>query len=266
MDDKSIERERYENRARLALDSEARLDQRKLGAAGISPALRAPYELYEQVILELVSSRHEVLELGAGSGFHTAALLRTGARVTATDISPSSLALLEKNLGSSATGCLQCRVADMESLPFESRKFDVVVCAGSLSYGDPAMVDSEVLRVLRPGGAFVCVDSLNHNPIYRLNRWLNYRRGERTWSTLRRIPDMRRIEELSRHFASVKVRYFGSITWAMPARERLLGPAKAVRVSEVLDDFVGVRRSAFKFVMAAEGLRQRDLRSSRISV
>ncbi len=253
VDDKSIERERYETRARAALDSEAQLGQ--LGAAGISPALRAPYDFYEQVISELVSSRHEVLELGSGAGFHTGALLRTGARVTATDISPSSLALLEKNLGSLGTGKLRCQVADMESLPFESNTFDVVACAGSLSYGAPALVNAEILRVLRPGGAFICVDSLDHNPIYRINRWLNYRRGERTSSTFRRIPDMERINEISRHFARVKVRYFGSITWALPVVERLLGAHNAGRVSQAFDDFVGVKRSAFKFVLAAEALR-----------
>ena len=252
MDDKSIDRERYEKRARPALDSKARLDQRERGAAGISPALRAPYDFYEQLISELVSPGHEVLELGAGTGFHTAALLRTGAHVTATDISPSSLALIEKSLGSSAPGRLECRLADIESLPFESRTFDIVACAGSLSYGDPALVNAEISRVLRPGGAFVCVDSLNHNPIYRLNRWLNYRRGERTSSTLRRIPDMERIEAISRHFARVRIRYFGSLTWAMPVVERLLGSANAGRVSDAFDDFVGVKRSAFKFVMAAE--------------
>ena len=255
MDDKSIERQRYENRARLALESGPRLDQVKLGAAGISQALRAPYDFYERIIRELVSSRHEVLELGAGSGFHTAALLRAGARVTASDISPGSLALLEKNLRTLAPGRLQCQVADIESLPFQKETFDVVACAGSLSYGDPALVNAEILRVLRPGGAFICVDSLNHNPIYRLNRWLNYRRGGRTLSTLRRIPDLRRIEELSGHFSSVRVRYFGSITWAMPVLEKLLGRAGASRLSDAFDDLARVKRSAFKFVLAAEGRR-----------
>jgi SAM-dependent methyltransferase len=255
VDDKSIERQRYESRARLALESQPRHDPLELGAAGISSALRAPYDFYEQLILELVSSKHEVLELAAGSGFHTAALLRTGARVTASDISPSSLALLEKNLGSLAPGRLKCRVADIESLPFETQTFDIVACAGSLSYGDPELVNAEILRVLRPGGAFICVDSLNHNPIYRFNRWLNYRRGERTSSTLHRIPDLQRIEELSGHFSSVRVRYFGSITWAMPVLEKLLGRASASRLSDAFDDFIAVKRSAFKFVLAAQGRR-----------
>ncbi|HUQ48635.1 MAG TPA: class I SAM-dependent methyltransferase [Gemmatimonadaceae bacterium] len=253
MDDKGVERQRYEERARLALVAAGQQQQRELGAAGIAAELRAPYTFYEHVISERVSPSHDVLELGAGTGFHTGALLRTGARVTASDISPSSLAVLESSLAGPSQGRLQTRVADIEALPFEPGSFDVVTCAGSLSYGDPKLVDAEILRVLRPGGAFICVDSLNHNPVYRLNRWINYRRGARTLSTLQQMPDTRRIDGLGRHFNSVNVRYFGSITWAMPLLVRVLGLSGASRLSDSFDDFIGVKRSAFKFVLTAEG-------------
>lgn len=255
MDDKSVELQRYEDRARAALISAKRAEPDDLGAARIATELRAPYTFYERVISELVSSDHHVLELGAGSGWHTAALVRTGAQVTASDISPSALALLEGRLAGLAPGRLLTRVADIESLPFESGSFDVVACAGSLSYGNPKLVDAEIRRVLRPAGSFICVDSLNHNPIYRLNRWLNYKRGERTLSTLLRMPDAGRIEAISQDFTSVKVRYFGSITWAMPLLARVLGVARASRVSDAFDALIGVRRSAFKFVLIAEGRR-----------
>jgi SAM-dependent methyltransferase len=253
--DKTAELERYEERARRALGGLTSVDPHQLGAAGIAAELRAPYNFYEQVISELVSSNHQVLELGAGSGWHTATLLQTGAQVTATDISPSALALLEKNVGAVAPGRLVTRVADIEALPFPSGSFDIVACAGSLSYGDPAVVDAEILRVLRPGGTFICVDSLNHNPVYRLNRWLNYKRGERTLSTLLRMPDERRIEAIRQHYTSVKVRYFGSITWAMPVLKRMLGTAGASNLSDKFDDLIGVKRSAFKFVLVAQGPR-----------
>ncbi len=255
MDDKSVERQRYEDRARLALKSEASFEAHELGAAGIAYELRAPYKFYEDVIREIVSPAHDVLELGAGYGLHTAALLQTGARVTASDISPGSLALLETRLATLGAGQLLTRVADIEALPFESGSFDVVACAGSLSYGDPQLVDAEMLRVLRPGGAFICVDSLNHNPIYRLNRWFNYKRGERTRSTIDRIPDVRRIEGMGQHFTSAKVHYFGSVTWALPLLSRVLGVSGASRVSDSFDGLIGVRRSAFKFVLSAKGRR-----------
>ena len=109
--------------------------------------------------------------------------------------------------------------------------------------------------MLRPGGTFVCVDSLNDNPVYRVNRWLNFRRGERTASTLRRIPDTKRIDALGRFFTSVTVRWFGSISWMMPLLARVLGSTRAGRVSNAFDELIGVRRSAFKFVLAARGRR-----------
>lgn len=251
MDDKAEELRRYEEGARQALESAT--PTQELGASGVAPELRTPYAFYEQRIQQLVSPGDRVLELGAGSGMHTSVLVRTGADVTASDISPSALALLQRRLASLAPQRLVTRVADMEVLPFESGSFDVVACAGSLSYGEPSLVDAEVRRVLREGGTFVCVDSLNHNPVYRLNRWLHYTRGERTRSTLLRMPDANRIEAITRHFKSVEVRYFGALTWTMPLLSRLFGASRAARISDAVDELINVRRSAFKFVLVARG-------------
>ena len=255
MDDKSEELRRYEDAARVVLESTVSAKPQLFGAEAVAPELRAPYAFYEQRIQAIVSSGSRVVELGAGSGLQTAVLLRTGASVTATDISPASLALLQRRLGALAPDRLTTRIADIEALPFEEESFDVVACAGALSYGDPDLVDAEVRRVLRPGGAFICVDSLNDSPVYRLNRWLRYRRGERTMSTLVRMPGSRRLESIARHFASVEVRYFGALTWAMPLLTRVLGTARATSASDAFDNLIRVRRSAFKFVLVAEGRR-----------
>ncbi|MDP9178923.1 MAG: methyltransferase domain-containing protein [Gemmatimonadota bacterium] len=255
MDDKAEELRRYEEVARQALESARPVVPDELGASAVAPELRTPYIHYEQRIHELVSPAHRVLELGAGSGLHTAVLVRTGARVTASDLSPSALELLQRRLAPLAPERLITRVADMEALPFVSGSFDVVACAGSLSYGEPYLVDAEVRRVLRDGGTFVCVDSLNHNPVYRLNRWLHYTRGKRTRSTLMRMPNARRIEAIGQHFKSVEVRYFGALTWTMPLLRRVLGGNGASRISDAVDELMNVKRSAFKFVLVAQGRR-----------
>lgn len=255
MDDKAEEFRRYEERARQTLESAGPMEPHELGASAVAPEFRAPYIYYEQRINELVSPSHRVLELGSGQGLHTAVLVRTGARVTASDISPSALVLLERKLAGLGLERLVTRVADIEALPFESGSFDVVACAGSLSYGEPALVDTEVRRVLRAGGTFVCVDSLNHNPVYRLNRWLHYTRGERTRSTLVRMPDASRIEAIGQHFQSVDVRYFGALTWTMPLLRRVLGSTRARGVSDTADKLMNTKRSAFKFVLVAQGRR-----------
>ena len=100
---------------------------------------------------------------------------------------------------------------------------------------------------------FICVDSLNHNPVYRVNRWLHYLRGNRSMSTLKRMPNLARIRSLGEGFCSVNVRYFGALSFAMPVIARLLDENTAKVASDRIDKLLGVRRSAFKFVMVAQG-------------
>lgn len=252
--DKLIERDRYDAQARAQLSGITDvLRKAVLGSDAIKPSLRTPYLVYEQTIRDLVHPDDRVLELAAGSGMHTQILLQTGAHVTATDISSESLKLLEQRVRADV-GTLTTRIADMEALPFPDGVFDVVVCAGGLSYGTPAIVDAEIRRVLRPGGALICVDSLNHNFIYRLNRWLHYCRGERTKSTLLRMPDLSRIARISQSYSVVDIQYFGAFSFAAPIIAKLFDEPRAQRILDRLDRLIGVKRAAFKFVLSARGL------------
>lgn len=248
--DKQIERSRYEARASTQLADAGAPVPAVLGSQTLPAYLQAPYLLYERRIGELIGPAHRVLELGAGSGLHTLALVRTGAQVVASDISPQSLQVLGRVLGS-AGGRLETRVADMEQIPFEDASFDVIVSAGSLSYGDPARVDAEIRRLLRPGGRLICVDSLNHNPVYRLNRWLHLLRGNRSRSTLLRMPGLARIEALRQGFGLAEAHFFGALSYAMPVLARISGENRARAFSDCLDRWIGTRRSAFKFVLVA---------------
>ncbi len=202
------------------------------------------------LIRKHVSQDWKILEIAAGTGIHTYELLKTRAKLIATDISFHSLKVMKRHLESDN---LNSVVADMEILPFKSESFDLVASAGSLSYGDPEKVDGEIRRVLRPGGMFLCVDSLNHNPIYRLNRFFHYLKNERTKKTLKRMPTLDRIESLSKGFKKSEIRFFGSISYLMPAVALVVGPDFAAKFSDFVDKLVKVRRSAFKFVFVARG-------------
>lgn len=250
--DKLLERDRYDARAQSLLNEVALFVEAPFGSQTMSSYLQSPYVYYEQSIAELIRPDNHVLELGAGTGLHTRVLLQTGAQVTVSDISPNCLSLIKQRF-QNFSGNLKTIVADIENLPFEDSSFDVITSAGSLSYGDPYLVDSEIKRVLRPGGMFICVDSLNHNPVYRANRWIHYLRGNRSKSTLKRMPDLARIKALGEGFSSVNVRYFGALSFAMPVVARLLGENTAQVASDRIDQLVGVRRSAFKFVFVAQG-------------
>lgn len=253
--DKELERQRYDARAATWLHGPPGGPMAVDGIDAMPAYLRAPYLLYEARAAALMGPQHAVLELGAGTGGHTQALARTGAQVLATDISPQSLAYLARRFDRQGLQ-VRTQVADMEALPFADASFDFVACAGGLSYGEPALVDAEIARVLRPGGGLLCVDSLNHNPIYRLNRLVHCLRGERTRSTLVRMPDLARIAGLSARFQASQLHFFGALSFAMPLLARAAGPVRAAEFSDWFDRRAKIRRSAFKFVLAAQTLEK----------
>jgi ubiquinone/menaquinone biosynthesis C-methylase UbiE len=75
---------------------------------------------YEKTIKDLIHQDNKILEIGAGTGLHTYSLIKTGAHVTATDISTNSLKVLENYLFKFSKSRLQTMVADIEKLPFEN--------------------------------------------------------------------------------------------------------------------------------------------------
>ena len=252
INDKLMEKNRYDSRA-LAILKKKELESSKFGSASIPLVLRSPYLFYEEKIKELLNPSCKVLEIGSGTGLHTYSLIKTGAHVTATDISPNSLKVLEKNLIKKNTqGKLVTMIADMEQLPFENKSFDVVTSVGSISYGDEKKVDSEIHRIIKPTGYFICVDSLNNNPIYRLNRYIHYLKKERSKQTLLNMPTIQRIVSLTSRYKKVEVKYFGSIQFMTPLLSKLLGSTSTTNLSNKVDKIFNIKKSAFKFVLTAQ--------------
>lgn len=258
MPDKEIERSRYDLRASKLLSEHEGIWGRPdsglstAGAMGVAEELRTPYIHYERLIGKYLADSEQALEICAGTGQNSACLLSQGqGKIICSDISEHSLRVL-KSTYAFAGERLSVRVADMEHLPFDDQVFDVVACAGGLSYGDPDIVMKEIRRVLRSGGHFVCVDSFNENPIYRLNRWLHYLRGERTKSTLLRMPRIITIQAYANHFSRIDVSYFGAIAWLSPVLKIFLGASGTARIVDGADHWLNAYRSAFKFVMVAQ--------------
>lgn len=245
--DKAIERDRYNNRASEILLSGGSSGLGMLGAAGVDIELRSPYLNYEALIRRHAKPGVRLLDLCCGNGQHSLLAARLGAHVTVCDLAPSnvSLALARAEMhGLKLTGV----TADAEHTPFANSSFDVVTVAGSLSYVNLESFLAEVSRVLWPGGAFIFVDSLNHNSIYRLNRFLHYKRGLRTHSTLKRMPTMRSLERIRRQFPDLTLSFHGIFSFASPIL-RPLGRARVARLLDAADRRASfLRRYAFKVV------------------
>ena len=254
IDDKDIERERYNKRATKSLSNSIK-ESYTLGSQTMPLYLQPPYLFYEKAITKLVNKNNKVLEIGAGTGMHTLALINTGAEVIATDISPDSLIVLQNKVKSLKKTIIS-QIADMESLPFPDNSFDVVTCAGSLSYGEPTIVNKEIKRVLRQGGTLICVDSLNHNPVFRINRWIHYLRSNRSKSTLIRMPTLKYIQELSNNFSIISVNYFGALTFLAPIMIRIFSQEKTRDIINYFDNAFKTKKTAFKFVLIAQNFQK----------
>ena len=247
--DKLKEKERYDQSARVLLNSKIGFSY--LGSESIPIFLRTPYLFYEEKIKESIKPQMNVLEIGSGTGLHTYSLIKTGGYVLATDISQSSLQVLKDKFQNvhEEGGSLKTLVADMEQLPFENESFDVVTSAGSLSYGEAQKVDQEIRRVLKPSGLFICVDSLNNNPIYKLNRFIHYLKEDRSKMTLQNMPTFKRLEGLKQNYSELETNFFGSVTYLMPILSRIVGEKSAVAISDKIDNLFRIRKSAFKFAL-----------------
>jgi SAM-dependent methyltransferase len=88
-----------------------------------------------------------VLDLGAGTGLLTRALLAAGHEVVAVDPSEPMLAQLRARLPEVATA-----TGGAEALPLPDADVDAVVAGQAAHWFDPAPTAAELRRVLRPGG------------------------------------------------------------------------------------------------------------------
>lgn len=248
--DKKIEFTRYNERAKKLLLLKDNVNFDELGALSYPEIFKKPYIEYEKFHKKYIKASSKVLEIGAGTGLFTKSLLDSGANVVATDISPNSLKVIRKRYAQYQQKLI-VQVADMEKLPFNKNYFDFVTCAGSLSYGGNDLVMNEIFRVLKPGGIFICVDSLNENPLYKFNRWLNYKRGRRSLGTLTNMPTINLIEKYKTNFELISINFFGSLVWIYPFLKLLIGKSNATKIIDKFDGLNKTSRSAFKFVMAA---------------
>ena len=138
-------------------------------------ALRQRLALIERL---LAGSRRETLvEIGCGTGLHLFPLAGAFARLIGTDLSPGMIARAESLRRQQAGGeRIAFRVGPAESLATVGDGVaDAVLCVGALEHmPDRDRVLSQVARVLRPGGVFVCLTPNGDHVWYR---WLAPRLG-----------------------------------------------------------------------------------------
>jgi ubiquinone/menaquinone biosynthesis C-methylase UbiE len=115
-----------------------------------------------------VADGGRVLEMAGGTGISTRKLrdiLATSVAIVATDLNEPMLEVARKKFAAGENITFQ--PADATSLPFEDGEFDAVICQfGVMFFPDKAVAFNQVMRVLKPGGAFAfnVWDDETHNP------------------------------------------------------------------------------------------------------
>ncbi len=118
----------------------------------LGPALFAPWAGLVAAAAAALAPRR-VLELAAGTGIATAALVRAlpGAQVTATDLNPAMVAH-----GALRVPAAAWRQADAQRLDVRDASVDLVVCQfGVMFFPDRPGAYAEAARVLVPGGSLL---------------------------------------------------------------------------------------------------------------
>jgi 2-polyprenyl-6-hydroxyphenyl methylase/3-demethylubiquinone-9 3-methyltransferase len=101
-----------------------------------------------------------VLDVGCGGGLLSEEFARAGFRVAGVDPMAESIEAGRRHAAASGLE-IDYRVAAGEALPFDDGRFDVVLCCDVLEHVEAVgPVLAEVVRVLRPGGAFL-FDTIN---------------------------------------------------------------------------------------------------------
>lgn len=226
-----------------------------LGAPGVPAEFRPPYEEFERQVRALATANAVVIDIGAGLGNFSTVAQGAGRTLVATDISPSALRVARTRARDEGVELLVV-CADAERTPFRAGSADLVTSAGVLYCLDFPTVAAEVRRLLRPGGAWVIVDSLNDSPFYRLNRWLGYLRHRRTALAIRNVPTTRTLRQLNRWFGAVDIHYHGVISFLIPILRPLLGGARTGHIVAWADRALALtKRWAFKVVVVARDVR-----------
>lgn len=225
--------------------------QTQMGLNGISLLNAMPFEYYYQQINKKISSAMNVLELGAGIGRHSGVILDTGASLTTNDVSLESLRILHKIYPQVS----KTLVGDMSALNMQSDSVDAIISCGSLSYADPEQVNTEIFRILKKDGTLIICDSLNHNIVYKFNRYIKFLVGKRSKTSVIRIPNLDRLNTLTKYFNYSETKFFGSYLWLIYLLQFFLSKNIAYKINLWLETKFPSSKYAFKFVLVCEGFR-----------
>ncbi len=189
-------------------------------------ALRQPHHYFEKKVWACISMQKTglILDFGCGNGMRTRKFVQDGWQLSGIDISEESIRIARED---SQNQGLQAEyyIMDGESMTFPDNQFDLIVDYGAFSSVDMKKAVPDLLRVLKPTGTIIAIETLGHNPILNIKRKLNVLRGIRTKWSAKHIMKLSDWAKLKNNFCICKTKFFGVTTaliapliWCVPQR------------------------------------------------
>jgi ubiquinone/menaquinone biosynthesis C-methylase UbiE len=111
-----------------------------------------------------VDERSEVADVGTGTGFVAAGLAPRVKRVIGIDNASAMLRVARENLDALSVSNVELLVGDLAGLPLADKSVDAAFANMVLHHAiDPAAMLEEMARIVRPGGAIVITDEVEHH-------------------------------------------------------------------------------------------------------
>jgi ubiquinone/menaquinone biosynthesis C-methylase UbiE len=111
-----------------------------------------------------------VLDIGAGPGVFTSALVERGTTCWVVDLSFDMVDAARRRVPPALSKRARFAAADVEHLPFPDATFDTVVCVGVLQYVEGVQqAFAEMARVTVPGGQLIVTFPNSRSPLNRLH-------------------------------------------------------------------------------------------------
>ena len=143
-----------------------------------SPAGKLRWVRRVKMITSQIKAQEKVLELGCGTGYFTREIVKTGALVTAIDISPDLLAVAQRDINNDTVSfCLE----NAYQMTFPENSFDYVIGSSVLHHLDIEKAIAEIYRVLKPNGSIAFTEPNMMNPQIALQKnipWLKRKLGD----------------------------------------------------------------------------------------
>lgn len=136
-----------------------------------SPAGKRRWERRVRMLTSHITPGMNVLEIGCGTGYYTKELEKTGARITAIDISPDLLNVARTSVISEK---VTFKIDNAYDMSFEDGIFDTVVGISVLHHLDMERSLKEIYRVLKPGGAIRFSEPNMLNPQIAIQKNIPY--------------------------------------------------------------------------------------------